>query len=87
MGSCIIDDWSTIEGTDNEIKQIAENYALNRVQWNPKHHDENAYLAWKEGFEDGAHSRDKEIKCLQEEVRQLKEYLNDIKNTMYKFIR
>ena len=68
MGSCIIEDWSTIEGTDDEIKEIAKNYASRRVQWNPKHHSENAYLAWKEGFEDGAHSRDKEIKRLKDMI-------------------
>jgi hypothetical protein len=60
---------------NEEIKQNAEEYASHKLNWSRKRHNENPYLAWKEGFEDGAHSRDEEIEMLQNQIEELSEQL------------
>lgn len=61
--------------TDEQIKQRAEEYASHKLDWSRNRHGENPYLAWKEGFEDGAHSRDEEVEMLQNQIEELSEQL------------
>ena len=73
--------------TDEQIAQNAKKYAKRHETILNYHHDDpetdfdkiyDAYLA-------GAHSRDKEIKEFQKQIKQLKEYLIDIKNAVDSF--
>ena len=58
--------------TEQQITQNAEEYASHKLDWSRNRHSEDPYLAWKEGFEDGAHSRDEEIKKLKNAIDALK---------------
>lgn len=51
----------------DKIKQQAEEYAHHKMDWSRTRSNENPFIAWKEGFEDGAHSRDNEIDELKEQ--------------------
>lgn len=65
--------------TDEQIKQNAEEYA-HKV--NVFAEDENIYLAAKDGYMSGAHSRDEEIKELQVELMKQKECIKDYKEKL-----
>ena len=73
--------------TEQEIKQNAKEYAFHKLDYSRKRHSENPYLAWKEGFEDGAHSRDEEVErikneaaAIMDEACALKTELNKLRN-------
>lgn len=66
--------------TEEQIKQNAEEYASHKLDWSRNRHSENPYLAWKEGFEDGAHSRDKEIEELTKRIEELEDEVIQLAN-------
>lgn len=65
--------------TKQEIKQRAEEYA-NKV--NAFAEDESTYLAAKDGYISGAHSRDEEILKLQENIGSMETYIKAEKDCM-----
>lgn len=57
--------------TDEQIKQAADAYAELLTAGNKEHY-RAIYIAAKEGYETGAHSRDEEVEELQEEFESLR---------------
>ena len=66
--------------TDSEIKHNAEEYAWHKLDWSRMRHKESPYFAWKEAFEDGAHSRDEEVEKLMKRIAELEDEVAQLVN-------